>query len=220
MTASLAMNLRFWGISNTSTSSWEARASPNLAWSSGPADDQDHSAGRGELFHLSVAELHDRCLSAEIPPVSSLRDYLIFASFFPQLVAGPIVRPKYFVPQMAAASTVHSMMSKALLYLFLLGYIKRGLHRGQHLAVCGPGFRIRALTAIRVDHAVWLYATQIFCDFSGYSDMAIAVAGCLATSWCELRCTLSSGLHPGLLAPLAYLAVELDSRLHLHLTGR
>ncbi len=45
------------------------------------------------------------CTAREIPAVPSLRDYLMFASFFPQLVAGPIVRPKYFVPQMASLRT-------------------------------------------------------------------------------------------------------------------
>jgi alginate O-acetyltransferase complex protein AlgI len=56
----------------------------------------------------------------EIPPVPSLRDYLMFSSFFPQLVAGPIVRPRYFVPQMAQARTISRLEIKAALYLFAL----------------------------------------------------------------------------------------------------
>ncbi len=61
----------------------------------------------------------------EIPPVPKLRDYLMFASFFPQLVAGPIVRPKYFVPQMSTARTLTLEDVKGAMYLFLLGYVKK-----------------------------------------------------------------------------------------------
>src|SRR5271154_6526707 len=61
----------------------------------------------------------------EIPAVRSLRDYLMFASFFPQLVAGPIVRPRYFVPQMVSPRHVSLQDVKNMMYLFLLGYIKK-----------------------------------------------------------------------------------------------
>jgi alginate O-acetyltransferase complex protein AlgI len=116
----------------------------------------------------------------EILAAKSLRDYLMFASFFPQLVAGPIVRPRYFLPQMESKREVTLEQVKSALYLFLLGYIKKACiadnlspyvdrvfdHSGAYSA-----------TASRI--AVWLYTTQIFCDFSGYSDMAIAVAALL-----------------------------------------
>ena len=116
----------------------------------------------------------------EIPPVRSLRDYLMFASFFPQLVAGPIVRPKYFVPQMADKRTLTLDEVKHAMYLFLLGYIKKVciadnispfVDRVFNNPIHFSGFA--SITA------VWLYTIQIFCDFSGYSDMAIAVAALL-----------------------------------------
>src|SRR5260370_5384333 len=61
----------------------------------------------------------------EIPPVRSLRDYLMFASFFPQLVAGPIVRPNYFVPQIVSKRVLTLDEVKGAMYLFLLGDIKK-----------------------------------------------------------------------------------------------
>src|SRR5438270_3482648 len=61
----------------------------------------------------------------EIPVVRSLRDYLMFAAFFPQLVAGPIVRPRYFVPQMHEKRSLTLDEIKSALFLFLLGYIKK-----------------------------------------------------------------------------------------------
>jgi alginate O-acetyltransferase complex protein AlgI len=116
----------------------------------------------------------------EIPPVHSLRDYLVFASFFPQLVAGPIVRPKYFVPQMVSARTINIDEIKSMMYLFLLGYIKKVCIADNVSPFVDQVFNHpAAYSGFSSLSAVWLYTIQIFCDFSGYSDMAIAVAGLL-----------------------------------------
>jgi len=114
----------------------------------------------------------------EIPAVANLRDYLMFSSFFPQLVAGPIVRPRYFVPQMASKRSITLDDVKAMLYLFLLGYIKKSCIADNISPYVDRVFaHPHAFNAFSSMIAAWLYAIQIFCDFSGYSDMAIAVAG-------------------------------------------
>lgn len=116
----------------------------------------------------------------EIPAVDSLRDYLMFSSFFPQLVAGPIVRPKYFVPQMSSLRTISLDDTKSMMYLFLLGYIKKVCIADNVSPFVDKVFNHpAAYTGFASITAVWLYTIQIFCDFSGYSDMAIAVAGLL-----------------------------------------
>jgi alginate O-acetyltransferase complex protein AlgI len=116
----------------------------------------------------------------EIPAVPSLRDYLMFSSFFPQLVAGPIVRPKYFVPQMSGLRTISLNDVKSMMYLFLLGYIKKVCIADNISPFVDKVFNHpAAYTGFSSIIAVWLYTIQIFCDFSGYSDMAIAVAGLL-----------------------------------------
>ena len=116
----------------------------------------------------------------EIPPVTSLRDYLMFSSFFPQLVAGPIVRPKHFVPQMASMRTLSIDEVKSAMYLFLLGYIKKACIADNVSPFVDQVFNHPAsYTGVASINAVWLYTIQIFCDFSGYSDMAIAVAALL-----------------------------------------
>ncbi len=116
----------------------------------------------------------------DIPPVLSLRDYLMFAGFFPQLVAGPIVRPSYFVPQMATARTVSLDDIKAALYLFLLGFLKKTALADNVSPYVDRVFAAPAhFSTLASLTATWLYAVQIFCDFSGYSDMAIAVAALL-----------------------------------------
>lgn len=116
----------------------------------------------------------------DIPAVTSPRDYLMFASFFPQLVAGPIVRPSYFIPQMQSrrVCTLHDIQTA--LYLFLLGFIKKSCIADNISPYVDQVFgHPAAYSHAAVISATWLYATQIFCDFSGYSDMAIAVAAML-----------------------------------------
>jgi alginate O-acetyltransferase complex protein AlgI len=114
----------------------------------------------------------------EIPPAPSLRDYLTFAAFFPQLVAGPIVRPKFFLPQLATSRSITPGEIKNMMFLFLLGFLKKSCIADNISPFVDRFFdHASAYGNWSTVAAVWLYATQIFCDFSGYSDMAIAVAG-------------------------------------------
>jgi alginate O-acetyltransferase complex protein AlgI len=116
----------------------------------------------------------------EIPAVASLRDYLMFSSFFPQLVAGPIVRPSYFVPQMATDRHITLSDIQGAMYLFLLGFVKKVCIADNISPFVDQVFQHPAqYSSWSSISAVWLYTVQIFCDFSGYSDMAIAVAAML-----------------------------------------
>jgi alginate O-acetyltransferase complex protein AlgI len=116
----------------------------------------------------------------EISAVQRARDYLLFAAFFPQLVAGPIVRPKYFLPQLEVARTVDAGVVKSALAMFLIGFVKKACIADNVSPYVDQVFsspHIYSNSAVVT--AVWLYATQIYCDFSGYTDMAIAVAALL-----------------------------------------
>jgi alginate O-acetyltransferase complex protein AlgI len=113
----------------------------------------------------------------EIEPVRSTRDYLLFAAFFPQLVAGPIVRPKYFLPQLESNRSIDSALLKQALVLFVFGFIKKSCIADNVSPYVDMMFHAPSqYSNLAVVTGVWLYAVQIYCDFSGYSDMAIAVA--------------------------------------------
>ena len=114
----------------------------------------------------------------EITAVQRPRDYLLFAAFFPQLVAGPIVRPKYFLPQLESSRVVDSLLVRKALALFMFGFIKKACIADNVSPYVDAMFNTPLqYTNMAVVVGVWLYAVQIYCDFSGYSDMAIAVAG-------------------------------------------
>ena len=113
----------------------------------------------------------------ELQPCTSFRDFLLFVSFFPQLVAGPIVRAADFLPQLFTRRRATVREVESGLALFGLGAIKKAVISDQisgHVdaVFAAPGtFDAPTLILAAVG-----YAIQIYCDFSGYTDMAIGAA--------------------------------------------
>jgi alginate O-acetyltransferase complex protein AlgI len=110
----------------------------------------------------------------------SLLDYATFVGFFPQLVAGPIVRAYDFLPQLDRARSFADVPVREALVLFGFGFIKKACISDNvapyvDMVFADPGHYTAGSIAI----SVVLYAIQIYCDFSGYTDMAIASAGLL-----------------------------------------
>ncbi|MHC5209202.1 MAG: MBOAT family O-acyltransferase [Planctomycetota bacterium] len=107
-------------------------------------------------------------------------DFALFVGFFPQLVAGPIVRAIDFLPQLAVRPTWAGVAVRAQLWLFLAGFVKKACISDNVAPMVDALF---AQPEAYGAGALWLgsvlYALQIYCDFSGYSDMAIATAGLL-----------------------------------------
>ncbi len=112
---------------------------------------------------------------------SSLLDLFLYISFFPQLVAGPIVRATTFLPQLRAAPDPGRVCVAFGMLLILWGLFKKAII-ANYLAVeiVDPVFfDPSAYGSIDLLAAVYAYAVQIYCDFSAYSDMAIGVAALL-----------------------------------------
>jgi len=113
----------------------------------------------------------------KIRAVRSFVDFGLFVAFFPQLVAGPIVRAVEFLPQMETPPRPTGAQMIEGLHWFLLGLVKK-VFLADRLAqfvdqvFANPG----QFDAVTHRWAVMAYAAQIYCDFSGYSDMAIGCA--------------------------------------------
>jgi alginate O-acetyltransferase complex protein AlgI len=113
-----------------------------------------------------------------LQPTRSLRDFILAVSFFPQLVAGPIVRAGDFLPQLA-----HPPRLKTNQFLWGLALMTLGLFEKIVLAdtlLSGPADRIfdhpGPLVALDSWAGVLAFASQIFFDFAGYSICAIGAA--------------------------------------------
>lgn len=113
-------------------------------------------------------------------PQKSLRDVAFYIAFFPQLVAGPIVRASHFLPQIETTRHWSDVNVQACLTLFLIGFIKKACVSDNIAPYVDMIFNTpETFTAPTVVAGVLLYGVQIYCDFSGYTDMAIACAGLL-----------------------------------------
>ncbi len=104
-------------------------------------------------------------------------DFALFVAFFPQLVAGPIVRASEFLPQLETPRTLSWERAYDGFRQFTLGLFKKVFIADRLAAFIDPGFENAAsLSGPTLWLVVIAYAVQIYCDFSGYSDMAIGIA--------------------------------------------
>lgn len=113
-----------------------------------------------------------------LKPVDNILDYAFFVSFFPQLIAGPIVRASDFLPQIYRPTVVSREMFGRAVFLIGSGLFKKAVISDY----ISSNFVDRVFDApslysgLENLFAVYGYALQIYCDFSGYSDMAIGIA--------------------------------------------
>jgi len=114
-------------------------------------------------------------------PVRSFLDFALFVTFFPHLVAGPIVRPPQLVPQFEHPHKATRLQLQQGLFLLSLGLFMKvamadTLLAGSANTVFGYA---RSLPGLDAWVGVLAFSGQIFFDFAGYSTCAIAVAMCL-----------------------------------------
>ncbi len=114
----------------------------------------------------------------ELKPEKNLTKFAVFVAFFPQLVAGPIVRAKDFLPQInSVPPPTYNNLNKGLTLVFI------GLFKKIVIADLLAFLAIDSIFNNPNEYSSWdllmglyAYAFQIYCDFSGYSDIAIGVA--------------------------------------------
>ena len=114
----------------------------------------------------------------QLQPLRSLLDYAFYVSFFPQLVAGPIVRARDFLPQIRRPLMVTEAMFGRGVFFLVSGLFKKAVI-SDYISVnfVERVFDNPALySGLENLMGVYGYALQIYCDFSGYSDMAIGIA--------------------------------------------
>jgi alginate O-acetyltransferase complex protein AlgI len=115
--------------------------------------------------------------------ISAEKDFFklaLYIAFFPQLVAGPIVRAGDFMPQLKEDRNISYDNFKAGIQIFIFGLFKKVVIADWLSVFVDDVFRTpAAFHAISLVLAVIAYSIQIYFDFSGYSDMAIGCAKCL-----------------------------------------
>jgi len=166
----------------------------------------------------------------KLKPSESLREFALFVAFFPQLVAGPIVRASEFLPQLREKIEVgggnlkqiiiHNSNLKLGITMIALGLFKK-MFIGDNLSLLldQPIFLEPNVESFTVILRTFVFGIKIYCDFSGYSDIAIGAAAIMgfklpinfnkpyfATSpsdfWKRWHISLSSWLRDYLYIPL------------------
>jgi alginate O-acetyltransferase complex protein AlgI len=116
----------------------------------------------------------------KLQPSRNLLDFALFVSFFPQLVAGPIVRAKSFLPQLDRLRRWKWTRMQLGMFYVVMGLFKKLAIADRMACYCDPVF---SDVAQYDSGTLWIaavaFAVQVYCDFSGYSDMAIGVASFL-----------------------------------------
>ena len=107
----------------------------------------------------------------------NLAHFMLFILFFPHLVAGPIVRARDFLPQIRRRKRWNWLRMQLGVQFFLMGLFKKLVIADRMALFVDPVFADPdAYGAAAAWLAVLAYALQIYCDFSGYTDMAIGTA--------------------------------------------
>jgi alginate O-acetyltransferase complex protein AlgI len=109
-----------------------------------------------------------------LKPVYRFLDYALFVVFFPELVAGPIVRADVFFPQLFDWKKPAPLAQQAAIYLIIFGLIKKMVFADRFAFIADEYFGHLASHpgAIAAWTGVGAFAMQIFFDFSGYTDIA------------------------------------------------
>ena len=112
---------------------------------------------------------------------AGLLELNVLMSFFPHLVAGPIVRPSHILPQLREKPQLTRQVAATSLLLILWGVVKKAVLANElSVNLVDPVFASpNTHSALELAVAAYGYAVQIYCDFSAYSDMAIGLAGLL-----------------------------------------
>lgn len=114
----------------------------------------------------------------QMKPLDGLLDYAFYVSFFPQLVAGPIVRARDFAPQIRKPLEITKEMFAQGVYFIAIGLFKKAVISDYISLNFVDRIFDNPLLYSGVENLLGLYGytLQIYCDFSGYSDMAIGIA--------------------------------------------
>jgi len=112
----------------------------------------------------------------DVEPARNPIDYALFVAFFPHLVAGPIMHSRDLLPQMQNPRHTTAAQVRAGLWLMLWGFFKKMVVSDNLAGVVDAVYGAPAASAGAVVLATYAFAYQIYCDFSGYTDIARGAA--------------------------------------------
>ncbi len=121
-----------------------------------------------------------------LPPCKSFVDFALYVSFFPQLVAGPIVRAIDFLPQLISKPLFDWVQFRSGLHLIVRGLIEKVVIADNLAPIVERVFENpSAFSGVDLWIGTYCFAFQIFADFAGYTDIARGVARLMGYEFME-----------------------------------
>jgi len=156
------------------------------------------------------------------PPENNLVNYALYVMFFPQLVAGPIERPGHLLPQIHAQHDFDAKKASKGLERILIGFFKKLVIADQLARIVNSSYANLPTDSVALIFTSICFTYQLYCDFSGYSDIALGSAMMLgydltenfnrpfasksvAEFWRKWHISLSSWLKDYLYYPLVFM---------------
>ena len=113
----------------------------------------------------------------QFKPTDRFLDFALFVAYFPQLQAGPIERARHLIPQLSKPRNIDLVKTSRGLYLIILGFFKKiAIADGVSPVVDQIFSSSGRITWIDIIVGTTLFAVQIYCDFSGYTDIARGIS--------------------------------------------
>ena len=117
------------------------------------------------------------CYRGRTRATESLLDFALYVAFFPQLIAGPIVRANQLLPQLSALASLKASRIAEGAQRFLLGLFKKVVIADNAGLFVDTVFSSpESFGAVTLWCGMYAFSLQIYCDFSGYTDMALGLA--------------------------------------------
>jgi alginate O-acetyltransferase complex protein AlgI len=120
-----------------------------------------------------------------MPAERSFLNFALFVAFFPQLVAGPIERPDHLIAQFKKTTHIRREDFSDGAYLVAAGLFKKVVIADNVALVADRAFGLADPTGLQSLAGTYAFAIQIYCDFSGYTDIARGVSRMMGFSLCD-----------------------------------
>ena len=128
-------------------------------------------------YTIDVFQNHRPGVESKFKPTKNILEFLCFVSFFPQLVAGPIEKARHLLPQFEKKRQFNLQTSKEGLRQILWGLFKKIIVAEKlGIAVSMVFNNPEGFNSITLVFALVLFCFQVYCDFSGYTDIALGTA--------------------------------------------
>ncbi len=113
----------------------------------------------------------------EVIPEKNPARFALFVSFFPQLVAGPVERFNHLMPQLKRKAVFSVEMIYPAIRIAVWGFFKKMVIADRLAEIVDPVFKnVHSFSGSTLLTAGFLFVVQVYCDFSGYTDIATGVA--------------------------------------------